>query len=177
MKISVMNARFFGVCLLVTLAAPLWGQVTSEYTKTNRANAIELEQGDPDEPGGDWIRMRFQGFGGYDLLFLAGDARSWLNVVHDDQVSDLLSVTMEHAPGSFAHKANEVVEWRGTHQGKTFTPYAIIYRIAGTDESTGQDRTRLLVFHLKEGNAVFAGRAEGAGEGEKARAIADRNAP
>jgi len=170
--------RVITCCLFfILLAGPIWAGVTSKYTKTEQSEAISMEQGDPEEPGGDWIRMRFPGFGGYELIYNGADARGWLDVKYGEEVSDLYSVTMNNAPGHFPYKANEVVEWRGIEEGGEFRPYALIYRIGADDPESGKTRTRLLVFHLKDGKAVFAGFAQGAGEGEQSREIADRNRP
>ena len=93
------------------------------------------------------------------------------------KTADLYAATMEAGPGSFPHKANDVVEWRGVIKGGRFTPYAIIYRLAGINEETQKTRTRLVVIKLDQERSTIIGHAEGAGEDAKAKQLADTVRP
>lgn len=167
-----------GMVLVATLslaAAQETTRATSKYTSTARAKAISFKEF-TEEPGGGF-EARFPGLGGYQLLHLAGDERSWINLRHGGKTVDLYAATMEKGPGSFPHKANDVVEWRGIEKGGRFEPYAIIYRLAGINEETQKTRTRLIVIKLDGERSEIVGHAEGAGEDTKAKAIADSVRP
>lgn len=170
-----MKLRVF-LCLLglLALAAPAAqaAEPTSKYTSTAQAKALSFKE-HTDEPGGGFEGV-FPGLGGYQLLHLAGDDRSWINLRYRGKTVDLYSATMERGPGMFPYKANDVVEWRGIETGGRFSPYAIIYRLAATDEKTQKTRTRLIVIQLDGERSRIIGQAEGAGEDAKAKAIADR---
>jgi hypothetical protein len=169
--------------ILVALAALFLGSVpsfaeeriVSKYTSTAEAKSIRFER-DKDDPVGSF-RGLFRGLGGYDLEHAGGDERSWINIRYGGKVVDLYAATMEHGGGSFPHKANDVVEWRGLEGNGQFTPYALIYRIASFDEERQRKRSRLIVIKLDRERSAVIGHSEGAREDAEAKAIADRARP
>ena len=144
----------------------------SKYSSTARSRAISYhETGEGGDPG---FESLYPGFGGYKLEFLNGDERSWIDVRCKGESSDLYSATMEAGGGTFPHKANDVVEWRGVERGGKFVPYAIIYRIEAGNDETRKTHTRLVVIRLDGANSGVIGHTEGAHEEAEARAMADR---
>ena len=150
-------------------------QPTSKYTSTARGKSLSFKVHDGE--GGGGFEGLFAGLGGYQLLHLAGDDRSWINVRYDGKTADLYAATMEAGPGSFPRKANDVVEWRGAESGGRFTPYAIIYRLGGTKEETQKTKTRLIVIKLDKENSTIIGHAQGAKQDAEAKEIADKARP
>ena len=171
--LPTMLIRYGVILLLMQLTNAAFAGPTSEYTSTaEKAGKTVVSAPSEADPDGSTMQIS-PGLGGYELILFGDDERTWINVRSGETTTDLYAVTMENAPGFFPRKANDVVEWRGIHQGGKFTPYAIIYRMEGLDDMGKVAATRLLVFGLKAGKAEFLGSAQGAGEGEKARAIAD----
>jgi hypothetical protein len=148
-------------------------RIVSKYTSTARAKALSFVESSGQEDEG--FRAVFPGLGGYQLEHLGGDLRSWINVRFGKQTVDLYAATMEAAGGTFPHKANDVVEWRGIEKQGRFTPYAIIYRIASGNDETRKTRTRLIVIKLDGPRSAVVGYAEGRNEDAEAKAIADRS--
>jgi hypothetical protein len=146
----------------------------SKYTSTARSKALSYhETGEEGDPG---FQALYPGLGGYKLEFLNGDERSWIDVLFKGGSSDLYSATMEAGGGTFPHKANDVVEWRGIERGGKFVPYAVIYRIEAGNDETRKTHTRLVVIKLDGANSAVIGHTEGANEEAEARAMADRAA-
>ena len=81
---------------------------------------------------------------------------------------------MHAGDGTFPHKANDVVEWRGIEEKGRFVPYAIIYRIAAGNDETRKIHTRLVVVKLDHEHSAVIGHAEGANEEKEAREIANK---
>ena len=147
----------------------------SKYTSTEREKSVSFRDV-RSEPGGGFEGV-FSGLGGYQLIHLAGDDRSWINVRHGNETIDLYAATMEWGPGSFPHKANDVVEWRGLEKDGRFEPYAIIYRIAGSDETGRVTKTRLVVIKLDKERSAIIGYTEGENEDAAAKLLADIAGP
>ncbi len=146
-------------------------QVTSKYTSTARKDSISFKD-ESDVPEGGFEAL-FPGLGGYQLLHLSGDERSWINIRFGKQTVDLYSATMHAGGGTFPHKADDVVEWRGVEKDGRFTPYAIIYRLAAGNDETRRIHTRLVVIKLDKERSAVIGYAEGANEEKESREIAD----
>jgi hypothetical protein len=117
----------------------------------------------------------YRGFGGYDLVLVGGDERSWINIKFGTNVVDLRDATMDLGAGIgfFPHKANDVVEWRGIEQNGQFVPYALIYRIVGLTENGQRDKTRLVVIKLEAQRSRIIGHADGDNAQAEAEKIAD----
>ena len=147
-------------------------RIVSKYTSTARAKALSFHESREQEDEG--FRGLFPGLGGYQLEHLGGDLRSWINVRFGKHTVDLYAATMEAAGGTFPHKANDVVEWRGTEKQGRFTPYALIYRIASSNDETRKTKTRLIVIKLAHERSQVIGHAEGRNEDAEAKALADR---
>jgi hypothetical protein len=150
-------------------------QIVSKYTSTARENSISFKDHSAVPEGG--FEALFAGHGGYQLLHLSGDERSWINIRYGKKTVDLYAATMKKGPGAFPHKENDVVEWRGVEKDSRFTPYAIIYRLAGYDEERRLHKTRLIVIKLDKERSAVIGHAEGAKEDAEAKQIADRARP
>lgn len=164
------------VTFLATCAAALAAeQIASKYTSTARAKSLSFKDHGKVPEGG--FEALFQGLGGYQLVHLAGDERSWINIRFGKRTVDLYSATMEAGGGTFPHKANDVVEWRGFEKDGRFTPYAIIYRLAAGNDETRKIHTRLVVIKLDREHSAVIGHAEGANEDAEAKKIADRGRP
>ena len=149
-------------------------QIVSKYTSTAERESISLKKG-PEETGS--FSAVFRGFGGYQIVHVGDDERSWINLKFGKTVVDLREATMEigTVTGSFPHKANDVIEWRGVEKKGGFKPHAVIYRLVGLDENGKRTRTRLIVIKLNKQRSAVAGFAEGGPNEEKeAQAIADK---
>jgi hypothetical protein len=177
MRLRAITLPLCSLLLLVTAlpaasAAP--DQITSKYSSTK--TGIILEQS-TDKSEIDFFKKRCPGFGGYEVIFQGGDSRSWINLQWGKVVLDLMNPTFALAPGQFPNKANDVIEWRGiVHDGK-FLPFAIIYRIEGTDAATNRAKTRLIVIKLDKANSAVVGYAEGKDEDAESKRIADKYRP
>lgn len=148
--------------------------IVSKYTSTAERESISFKNG-PEETGS--FSGVFRGFGGYQIVHVGDDERSWINIKFGKTVVDFREATMEigTATGSFPHKANDVVEWRGTEGKGGFKPHAVIYRLVGLDENGKRTRTRLIVIKLNKERSAVIGFAEGGPNEEKeAQAIADK---
>jgi hypothetical protein len=147
-------------------------RVDSRYTSTAHAKALSFKDESNIPEGG--FEAVFAGLGGYQLVHLSGDERSWINIKFGKQTVDLYSTTMNAGGGTFPHKANDVVEWRGVEKNGRFVPHAIIYRLAAGNDETRKIHTRLIVIKLDKERSAVIGQAEGANEEKDARAIADK---
>lgn len=158
--------------LLLACHAAAGEPIVTKFTSTAARNSVALEQS-KERDEGDFFKYLCPGFGGYQLIHEGGDSRSWINIKYGKTVVDLQSATMSLAPGIFPAKENDVVEWRGIVVKGKFIPYAIIYRLSGSDAETSKLRTRLIVIKLAREKSAIVGYAEGAGEEKKAEKIAD----
>src|SRR3954470_22414874 len=167
-------ARALAVLALIALAgrAEAAERVVSKYTSTARAKAISFKDYSKIPEGG--FEAVFAGLGGYRLVHLAGDERSWIDIRFGKNTVDLYVATMEAGGGTFPQKANDVVEWRGVETNGRFVPYAIIYRIAAGNDETRKTHTRLVVIKLDKERSKVIGHTEGANEEKEARAMADK---
>src|SRR3954447_15053114 len=168
------SARVLATVVLIALVsrAEAGERVVTKYTSTARAKSLSFKDESNLPEGG--FEAVFAGFGGYKLVHLAGDERSWINIRFGKNTVDLYSATMRAADGTFPQKANDVVEWRGTEENGRFVPYAIIYRIEAGNEETRKSHTRLVVIKLDRERSAVIGHAEGANEEKEARAMADK---
>lgn len=150
-------------------------KAASKFTSTAQKNAIKFHR-EKDDPSD--FRGLFRGFGGYDLVFLGGDERSWINIKFGNDVVDLREATMDLGAGIgfFPHKADDTVEWRGIEQNGRFAPYAVIYRIVGLTENGQRDKTRLVVIKLDKQRSRIIGHADGENANAEAERIADEAA-
>jgi len=147
-------------------------RVVTKFTSTARAKSLSFKDESGEPEGG--FEAVFAGFGEYKLVHLSGDERSWINIRFGENTIDLYSATMKAGGGTFPHKANDVVEWRGVEEKGRFVPYAIIYRVAAGNDETRKIHTRLLVIKLDRERSAVIGHAEGANEEKEAREIADK---
>jgi hypothetical protein len=172
-RASVLASLFLGIATSVCPAGE--ERIVSKYTSTARAKSLSFKEFTGE--GEDGFRAMFAGLGGYQLEHLAGDERSWINVRFGKQTVDLYAATMAAGGGTFPHKANDVVEWRGVEKNGCFTPYAIIYRLKAGNDETRVWHTRLIVIKLDRERTAVIGHAQGANEDVEAKQIADRERP
>jgi hypothetical protein len=166
--------RRIAVLALITVAGPARAgeRVDSRYTSTARSKALSFRDESNIPEGG--FEAVFAGFGGYKLVHLAGDERSWINIRFGKETVDLYGATMQAGGGTFPHKANDIVEWRGIEKNGRFVPHSIIYRLAAGDDETRKIHTRLVVVRLDRERSAVIGHAEGPKEEADARAIATK---
>jgi len=158
--------------LAFAVAAKAAERAVSKFTSTARSKAIFFKDESKIPEGG--FEAVFAGLGGYQLVHLAGDERSWINIRFGKTTVDLYAATMKAGGGTFPHKENDVVEWRGVEANGRFVPYAIIYRIAAGNDETRQIHTRLIVIKLDKERSAVIGHAQGANEEKESREIADK---
>lgn len=161
------------ICFAAISLAVAGEKPVSKFTSTAQKDAVKFhrEKGDPSD-----FRGLYRGFTGYDLEFLGGDERSWINIKFGKATVDLRDATMDLGAGIgfFPHKANDVVEWRGFEQSGHFIPYAVIYRIVGLTENGQRDKTRLVVIKLDKERSRIIGHADGPNAQAEAEQIADQ---
>lgn len=80
---------------------------------------------------------------------------------------------MRAIEGTFPHKANDVVEWRGPAKGGRFVPFVIIYRLEAGNDEMRKAHTCLVIVKLDRERSAVIGHAEGANEEREAHRIAD----
>jgi hypothetical protein len=167
-----MMLRAFILFFAAIFVASAADKPISKFTSTAEKAAVRFyrEKGDPSD-----FRGLYRGFGGYDLEFLGGDERSWIDIKFGKATIDLRDATMDLGAGIgfFPHKANDVVEWLGIEREGRFVPYALIYRIVGLTENGKRDKTRLVVIKLDKGRSRIIGHADGENAQAEAERIAD----
>src|SRR5262249_4455762 len=137
LKLAAM--KFVALIAVATISVVVAGEnPVSKFTSTAQKNAAKFHR-EKDDPS-DFHGL-YRGFAGYDLEFVGGDERSWINIRFGKSTVDLRDATMNLGGGIgfFPHKANDVVEWRGIETGGQFIPYAVIYRIVGLNENGQRD--------------------------------------
>ena len=165
--------RLVSVLLIGAVSISFAGEnPVSKYTSTAEKKAIHFQREKSDQGEFEGI---YRGFGGYDLQFVGGDERSWINIRFGKSVVDLREPTMDLGVGIgfFPHKANHTVEWRGVQKNGKFVPYALIYRIAGVDENGKHEKTRLVVIKLAKERSRIIGHADEPNAEVEAERIAD----
>ena len=106
--------------LLLTAGESPSELIVSKYSSTARAKSVSFQEtGEEGDPG---FHGLFPGLGGYQREFFGGDERSWININFGKQTVDLYSATMNAGAGTFPHKANDVVEWRGVEKTAVSRP-------------------------------------------------------
>ncbi len=164
-------------CLALCSISNTFAQkLTSFYSSTAPKHVAILEDSALEKnPEIDHLRHLCPGYGGYELIHHGGDLRSAIDIKFGKTVSNLTADTFKNTIGAFPHKANDVVEWRGTLIGDNFTPHAIIYRMAASVEIQGKQITKtvLVVVALNKGKSIILGAVSGKNEGTKARSLAD----
>ena len=157
----------------VTLGADL---PVSEFTSTQTSKARIIEDSSREkDPGIDHFTHLCPGTGAYQVLHQGMDLRSWINLKVNGRTIDLQSQTLRGCPGRFPAKANDIVQWRGIRQGRSFRPYAIIYRMEST--SGDEKMTRLetfIVIKLDGENSKVVAHVPGNQGNEKAEVVADK---
>jgi len=150
----------------------------SKFTTTDPKKVKVLEDSARKKnPQGDYFTHLCPGLGGYKVLHQGDDARSWINLQFDGKTTDLRQDTFTACqPGHMPCKANNVVEWRGVQKGKSFAPYAIIYRMAAVLDDDGKraNAETLIIIKLDGEKSRVVGHVPAKEGTEKAEELADR---
>jgi hypothetical protein len=150
---------------------------TSQFTTTDPKKVKVLEDSARQKnPEADYFSHLCPGLGGYKVLHLGDDARSWINLQFDGKTTDLREATFAACrPGHMPSKANHVVEWRGIQKGKSFVPYAIIYRMGAVLDDDGKRTVdTLIIIKLDGAKSRVVGHVPAKEGTEKAEELADR---
>ncbi|EDN65839.1 conserved hypothetical protein, secreted [Beggiatoa sp. PS] len=139
---------------------------TSDYTPLEKCRVIESSDNDP-EAQIDYFTQECPGKDNYRIFHEGGDSKSWIVIKKGNKVVvDLQQAVMQNAPGNFPYVSGKVMEWR--YLGKI--PIAIIFRIAGSNDTGTQTKSKLLVVRLTGENACVIGATT---SNVEARKIAD----
>ena len=86
---ALLSTTWLILGLLLTAGETPSERIVSKYSSTARAKSISFQEtGEEGDPG---FHGLFPGFGGYQLEFLGGDERSWINIKFGKQTVDLYS--------------------------------------------------------------------------------------
>jgi hypothetical protein len=139
---------------------------SSDYTPLEKCRVIESSDNDPDAEI-DSFSQECPGKNNYRIFHEGGDLRSWIVVKKGNEiVINLYNEVMQNAPGTFPYVSGKVMEWR--YLGKT--PIAIIFRIAGSNDTDTKTKSKLLVVRLSGEKACVIGTTT---SNVEARKIAD----
>src|SRR5262245_66234817 len=84
---TLLSTAWLLLGVLLTAGESPSERIVSKYSSTARAKSISFQKdGDESDPGFHGV---FPGFGGYQLEFLGGDERSWINIKFGQQKVDL----------------------------------------------------------------------------------------
>jgi hypothetical protein len=146
--------------------------LSSAYTSLEPAACRLLEENV--EEGGHW-RRRCPGAAGYRLETNESDLRQDVVVVAPDGRRSELNLSGVVAKGAF-NSLGKAAEWRGDDPAR---PKALIVRlaVASDPEARRPDVSNLVVARLAPSPCVVAVVPPGAGQNEKARAIAEGKLP
>jgi hypothetical protein len=123
------------------------------------------------EETGDWDR-RCEGVDPYDLEWGSGDLREDLTVIEGGTHTNLRIPTLV-AGGAFA-ALGKTVEWRGQNEQ---APDVMVVRVHVADAEGKNDSGRLAVARLGKTPCIVAIVPPGAGQSDRARAVADGKLP
>ena len=171
--------RFLALAFIAFLtgASAAEPKPTSQFTTTDPKKFKVLEDSARQKnPECDYFTHLCPGLGGYKVLHEGDDARSWINLQFGGKTTDLRQDTFTACrPGHMPSKANNVVEWRGVQKGKSFVPYAIIYRMGAVLDVEGKRNAETLIIIKLDGEKSRVVGHVPAKEGtEKAEELADR---
>jgi len=149
-------------------AVPAASSRASRFTKVTDAACPLVEE---DKETGDFSR-RCPGIAGWTVLWTSGDLRDDLTIARGN-VSQSFQFPSLVAKGPF-DAIGETVEWRGPAGGE---PDVIVARVHVARPDGSSDSGRLAVARLGEKPCVVAIVPPGAGQSDRARAIADASLP
>ena len=141
---------------------------TSRFTKVTDAACPLVEE---DKETGDFSR-RCPGIAGWTVLWTSGDLRDDLTVARG-KISKSFGYPSLVAKGPF-DAIGETVEWRGPAGGE---PDVLVARVHVARPDGSSDSGRLAVARLGDKPCVVAIVPPGAGQSDRARAIADGSLP
>ncbi len=183
-----MRTRLFAAALIafaVSFAAPLRAgdRVVSAFSSLNGKHAVGVTDSESDKDAQiDSFSNICPGFAGFELIHLGGDLRSWLKLRKgktETELNGFLNLLPKECAWEFPSVTGELVEWRGVLKGEVFHPYAIIFRVSGSDSSKGDKpvtHSCLVVASIAaDGTAKLVGAAMGKDEDKKAAALADKS--
>ena len=123
------------------------------------------------EETGDWDR-RCKGAAGQEFEWASGDLREELLLIRGAK-SINLDIPVKVAGGAF-NSLGPTLEWRGPEGG---APDVLIVRVQVADAEGKNDSGRLAVVRLGDAPCIVAVVPPGAGQNERARALADGKLP
>ncbi len=129
-----MKKCLFAVLSLSFLSASAFaGGLTTDYTPLKGKTCKTKKLGD--ENGG-YFTTHCKGMAGYSVILDEGDSRSSLRFKRSGSAPmDVEGGLITDKQLSFIYVAGTKVEWRSTVEHGKKTPVAIIYRVAGQDDS------------------------------------------
>ena len=158
--------------------------ITSDYTPLTGPGCTVTASSETDPNAEiDYFDSECSGRAGYRVFHNGGDLRSWLEfkvgTAANFRVQGGIKTSL---PITFAYVAGSKLEWRSTVSGGKTEPFAIIYRVAGQDESDMKhfrDVQFLQIAKLTKTGACVVGTVYATGNPTanlEARIIADRDA-
>ncbi len=144
------------------------GGLASEFTSTdpNKAQLLEKHEGS--------ASYLCAGRGKYQLLYQTSNGRSWLDLLVGETVVSLSRETFEACAGAHPKRADAVVEWRGVRRGKTFTPYALCFRMGSEEPGQKTTRETMVVVKLEGIRSRVVGHLAAGETKEAVHALVDR---
>lgn len=152
----------------IALAPPINSQFTSIDPEKCRLLEQNIEEG-------GWSRRLCEGLAGYKLELTDSDLRQDIIVIPSKGQRSELGLTEIVAKGAF-NALGKTAEWRGADLA---APDVLILRlgVAADPEGRKPDVSNLIVARLKPLACIVAIVPPGAGQNERARAIADGKLP
>ena len=141
----------------------------SQFTKDGLNKCHVVEQ---DEEHGPYYRHRCPGVGGYNYEVVEHDLRQDLVIIHPNGRRDEIGMSGAAGEGGF-NILGPTFEWRGP-AGMPPQTMTVRFNVQEDPEPNKPDRSYLVVIRLTPPSCIVAAVPPGAGQNEKARAIADR---
>jgi len=139
----------------------------SQYTLLDDCRVLVSK---PEEAG--YSSSECPGLGGFALRLINADARQ--NLFVKTPSGDEHSLRLSEAAGSGFSRIGERIEWRGTMEGRTFKPDAIVLRYYVVEGEGAEETAYLLPVKLTSGPPCVADRfAPGQDQSKQARRAAD----
>lgn len=139
----------------------------SQYSSLGDCRVITAK---PEEAG--YSNARCPGIAGFALRLVESDARQ--NLFVKTPSGDEHSLKLSEAAGSGFSRIGERIEWRGTREGQTFRPDAMVLRYYVVEKEGAGETAYLLPVKLADGPPCVADRiAPGPNQNEQARSVAD----
>lgn len=156
-------------------------RTVSAFSSLDGKHAVGVADSNADKDAQiDYFTQICPGYAGIEIIHEGGDLRSYLKIRKGKTVTtlnELPGVLPKEFAWEFPHVSAGLIEWRGTLKGDVFQPYAIIFRVSGSDSTAEKpvSKTCLVVASIApDGTAKLIGSAMGKDENAKAAAMADK---